>query len=278
MRARKGFTLIELLVVIAIIALLMAILMPALRRVKEQARTIKCIANLRQWGIISSMYTESNDGKFWSGDDGSGYYWPWQLEERYRDWKQNKLWFCPTAKKPEYDERGNQAEVLNIYNAWGIYRDTVSISGKTYSAGLNGISGSYGLNGHVLATKNPAPRDTRNSSTVDNWMTANVQGAANIPLFVDALRFDLWPWADDAPAEYEFAAWTANNLMARACINRHDGYVGCVFVDFSTRKVGLKELWTLKWSKGFDTQGQWTKAGGVVASDWPEWLRPMKDY
>jgi len=274
MQVRKGFTLIELLVVIAIIALLMAILMPALRRVKEQARTIGCIANLRQWGIISSMYTEANDGRFWSGQDGSGYYWPWQLEDRYKDWKQNKIWFCPTAKKPIIDERDNQAQTLNIYSAWGIYRG--SYLGQ--NAGLNGIAGSYGLNGHVLATKNPAAKGTQNSSTVDNWMTPNVHGANNIPLFVDALRFDLWPWSEDAPATDEYAAWTANNLMARCCINRHDGYVGCVFLDFSTRKVGLKELWTLKWHKSYNTMGSWTLAGGVVSSDWPDWLRPMKDY
>ena len=274
MDKRRGFTLIELLVVIAIIALLMSILMPALRRVKEQARTIGCIANLRQWGIISSMYTEANDGKFWSGQDGYGYWWPWQLEDRYKDRKENKLWFCPTAKKPQLDERGNLAPNLNIFNAWGIFRENEL--GR--SAGLNGIAGSYGLNAHVLATRNPNSRDTRNSSTVDNWMTPNVPGAANIPLFVDALRFDLWPWPEDAPADYEFAAWTSTNLMARTCINRHDGYVGCVFVDFSTRKVGLKELWTLKWSKRFDTTGIWTVAGGVQSSDWPDWLRPMKDY
>jgi len=52
MSRRKGFTLIELLVVIAIIALLMAILMPALARVKEQARTVACLANLKQWNLI----------------------------------------------------------------------------------------------------------------------------------------------------------------------------------------------------------------------------------
>lgn len=52
MRKRNGFTLIELLVVIAIIAVLMAILMPALNRVKKQARAVACMANLNQWGLF----------------------------------------------------------------------------------------------------------------------------------------------------------------------------------------------------------------------------------
>jgi hypothetical protein len=42
--------------------------------------------------------------------------------------------------------------------------------------------------------------------------------------------------------------------------------------------VGLKELWTLKWHRSFNTAGPWTKAGGVSPEDWPEWIRPFKDY
>ena len=64
MNKRRGFTLIELLVVIAIIALLMAILVPALRRAKEQAKTMICRANLRQYGIAGNMYLDDNDDYF----------------------------------------------------------------------------------------------------------------------------------------------------------------------------------------------------------------------
>jgi hypothetical protein len=102
-------------------------------------------------------------------------------------------------------------------------------------------------------------------------------GAGNVPLFVDALRFDLWPLENTGPAEYEFAVVSGNNF-GRCAINRHGGFVGCSFIDFSARKVGLKELWTLKWHKTFDTSGPWTQAGGVAASDWPEWMSSFKDY
>jgi len=97
---------------------------------------------------------------------------------------------------------------------------------------------------------------------------------------VEALRFDIWPQPDQAPFASEEALWSTDgsNHMARACMNRHVGFVNVSMCDFSAKKVGLKELYTLKWHKRFNTGGIFTMAGGVQASDWPDWIRPFKDY
>jgi prepilin-type N-terminal cleavage/methylation domain-containing protein len=272
MSKKRGFTLIELLVVIAIIAVLMAILMPALRRVKEQGRMVSCLATLKQWNIIAAMYTEANDGKFWASDPGSQCYWfPRYMDDDIKDWKTNKLWFCPSAQAPIIDEYGVQAETLNIFNAWGIFTGD--------RLGRNGIAGSYGINGYCLNPVGPNAATTYEGGiSVDvGWKTAGGgRHAAQVPWWIEALRFDLWPKATDAPAE-EFAEWTGN-LMARCAINRHQGFVNAAFMDWSARKCGIKEVWTLKWHKQFDTAGPWTKAGGAQAGSWPEWMRRFKDY
>lgn len=61
-------------------------------------------------------------------------------------------------------------------------------------------------------------------------------------------------------------------------MNRHEANTNGLFLDWSVRKIGLKELWTLRWYMDFDRAGWWTRAGGVKPEDWPPWMRNFKDY
>lgn len=101
-KKKKGFTLIELLVVIAIIALLMGILMPALQRVREMTKKLKCATNLRSIHLAMFMYSEDYDGKVSLKDS---------IIDRftYREWyarfhpylKTPVLYECPSMNKNE---------------------------------------------------------------------------------------------------------------------------------------------------------------------------------
>jgi prepilin-type processing-associated H-X9-DG protein len=61
--------------------------------------------------------------------------------------------------------------------------------------------------------------------------------------------------------------------MQRPCVNRHNGGVNGLFLDFSARKVGLKELWEIWWYRG------WPEDIDAIGRPWwPPWMENFKDY
>jgi prepilin-type N-terminal cleavage/methylation domain-containing protein/prepilin-type processing-associated H-X9-DG protein len=250
MSKRQGFTLIELLVVIAIIALLMGILMPALQRARESARGVTCQASLRQWGLVLKLYADDNDGYFFKG--GGGADWFATLKPWYG---QQEMTYCGEAKRaalPAGTEPGGAS-------SW--------FGSTRQSWAYKGHQGSYGIN---MWTFNEFGEGNNSWGKPKRWKwrTPYVQGAQNIPMFLDATWGGTHPDEFDEPPAFEGDQTSA--YMGRFCLNRHNGGVNGVFCDFSTRKIGLKELWRLKWHRHYDVH---TKAPA-----WPEWMRSFKDY
>ena len=269
-----GFTLIELLVVISIIALLMAILLPTLQRVKNQARAVKCQANLHQWGLIFSAYTTDNEGKFWRNDDSHPYWWFNVLES----WRYEDLCFCPMAVKinpdPERHLYPSGVIIGSKFTAWDEGPWALRDFGKA-------VHGSYGGNSWVQDGPEYAP-DAADPSIF--WRTCLVEHPANVPVFMDCGDSVISPnhrYPETLPTEFDPPKYDdviTPFSISVICINRHNGGINSLFMDWSVRKVSLKELWTLKWHRKFDTANPWTKAGGVKPTDWPQWMRKFKDY
>jgi len=262
--------------------------MPALARAKKQANMVLCQSNQRQLGVCFSMFVGDHDSYFpagwctdsWtppSGTHADGY-WMQALRPYYGN--EHDLRCCPAAMKPGTEVGGGPfggALLNSTFVGWGIFPDT-DYCGEVSSSWSYAIAcdyGSYGWNGWLgnPPSGQKVPPNLSEDHPVElNWRSADVKGTGNIPLIMSNQWIDGWPRDQDTPPEYEGQQWWISGYenMARFCLNRHDGFTNSAFLDFSTRKVGLKELWKLKWHRRFDVNAD--------PPVWPEWMKTFKEY
>ncbi|MCK4998522.1 MAG: type II secretion system protein [Anaerohalosphaera sp.] len=240
MNKRRGFTLIELLVVISIIAMLLAILMPALGKVKEKARGIICRTNIKSMQLATILYTEANDGKM-PIYDLSGL-WVNLLSEYLEDMDDAR--YCPSTTINKKFNSSTNYEWGSSKKSW-IWN--MGTSEPEY--------GSYGINSWFYTLKNyPNSVDGRRYFRNMN----SVRSPARTPVFSDCLWIDVGARdTDTCPADLSLnGSPNSGGRMSMYLIDRHGDYGNHGFADGHQETVDLGALWSLKWYNSFKTV-QW---------------------
>jgi len=271
MKSKMNFTKKDFVVTLVCVLFLLANLAAIGNGGRRRAKEIICFSNLHQWGNIFQAFVNDNDGFLMQGWYVSGQAWyaalrPYYGESESRQDLRTDIKCCPEAAKPTGKEPSDMEG--STFEPWGGPFSWAFIGGK------RGDYGSYGTNMHIY--NHPGTGDDWRP---DYWRRPDVAAADNIPMFLDSTWVTSYGrWQCEPPLYPGAELWSGANggCLGVYCIPRHYGAINGLFLDFSARKIGLKELWLLKWSRTYDlaqakaNEPDWTIGTG--------WMIPLKDY